>query len=133
MQSAMPNPHELLHETRFRTHWRLLLASLVLVVAWFAFAPADGRDTGLEGMDKIEHLLAFGALGLTALCALPAGAWAGAASAAALLGYGGFIELVQRHIPGRTASWADLAADAVGVALGLWLAAALRRAWPPKR
>ena len=31
-----------------------------------------------------------------------------------LLGYGGFIELVQTQVPGRTASWADLAADALG-------------------
>ncbi len=126
----MPSLQELLHETRFRTHWRVLLAALAMVVAGFAFAPGRGPEMAFEGADKVHHILAFGALGVAALCALPAGAWAGAASAATLLGYGGFIELVQTHIPGRSASWADWAADAVGVAIGLLLAAALRRVWP---
>ncbi len=128
----MPSLHALLHQPRWRIHWRLLLAALVLVVACFAFVPRDGSEPGLDGVDKLEHLLAFGTLGASAMCALPAGLRAALAAATALLAYGGFIELVQTHIPGRTASWADLLADAAGVAIGVALVAVLRRRWPAR-
>jgi len=128
----MPRPHQLLHDSRYRAHWRALLLVLVIAVAWFAFQPDGGNSLDFEDADKLDHLLAFGSLGLVAMCALPAARRAAPAAALALLAYGGFIELVQAQIPGRTASWADLAADAVGIVLGLTLAAALRRRWPPR-
>jgi VanZ family protein len=41
--------------------------------------------------------------------------------------FGVFIEVVQAQIPGRTGEWPDLLADALGIAAGLALAAALTR------
>ena len=39
----------------------------------------------------------------------------------ALLAYGAAIELLQLQVPNRSAEWADLGADAIGIGLGaLW-------------
>jgi VanZ family protein len=43
------------------------------------------------------------------------------------IAYGAFIEIVQTQIPSREGDWADLAADMVGVALGLAFVTAVRR------
>ncbi len=99
--------------------WRGLLLVLLAVVSWFAFARVNFNDGGLP-LDKVRHLAAFGALAWVAVQGFPrSAAWR---VAAALLAYGVFIELVQSQIPGRFASAADVAADAVGIALGLVLA-----------
>jgi VanZ family protein len=45
----------------------------------------------------------------------------------ALLAYGGLIEVLQSFTPNRVGEWPDLLADSVGVALGLLLAAGLRK------
>jgi VanZ family protein len=47
--------------------------------------------------------------------------------ATGLLAYGALIEVAQMFVPGRTASLADVVADAVGIALGLVLARVWRR------
>ncbi len=128
----MPDPSELLHAPHLRRAWRVLLLLTMAVVSWFAFMPDSGGDT-YAGADKVNHLLAFGTLGLlAALCAAP-GARAALLAAVALLAYGGFIEGVQSLLPSRHAEWTDLVADATGIVLGLLAAAALRRAWPAGR
>jgi VanZ family protein len=119
----------LVHDPRLRPAWRGLLVVLLVVVSWLAFGPAPPQPD-FEGGDKIEHLLAFLALAVTAAhCGTPGWRNTGA-TALGLLLYGGFIELVQTRLPHRTGDWADLAADAVGMVAGLLLAAALRRTTP---
>ena len=107
----------LLHPRR-RPAWRGLLAVLVLVVAWFAFTPSTATEL-FDQADKVKHVLAFGCLAGAAALGWPAGLSTGLRIACALLLYGAFIEVVQSFIPGRDASWLDLAADAVGIATGL--------------
>jgi VanZ family protein len=97
--------------------WRVLLLVLLAVVSWFAFMPVQFRDGALP-LDKARHLMAFAVLAWVAMQAFAATRRV----ALALLAYGVFIELVQSQIPGRMASGADLAADAVGIGLGLLLA-----------
>ena len=121
-------PSELLHATRHRPRWRVALLAAALGVAWLAFVPEPG-PIGVALHDKLNHLLAFGTLALLAALSLPAAARRAPLASGVLL-YGGFIEIVQSQLPGRSAEWADLAADAAGTVLGLLLAAALRRAWP---
>lgn len=106
---------------------QLALAVLASAVCWLAFNP-DPPPAAEPGWDKANHVLAFVALGLTAELAfwpLPARRWR---NAAGLLIFGGWIELVQTRIPGRAGEWPDLLADAVGITLGLLLAA-LAMAW----
>jgi VanZ family protein len=125
----LPPPTALLHDPRFRRRWRALLLLLTAITSWFAFMPSPAGP-GLPQADKVNHLLAFGALAGTA-----AFAWAPSwrttmRTAAGLLLYGGFIEVVQSTLPTRQASWADLLADAAGIAAGLMVAQWLRRRWP---
>ncbi len=126
----MPPFNALLHAHRFHRHWRWLLLVLAGITAYFAFTPGGVPGPDFDGADKIHHLLAFGSMAVAgALSVSQGGRWA-AQVAAALLAYGGFIELVQSQLPTRTASWADLLADAFGIAGGLVLTALLRRSWP---
>lgn len=108
--------------------WRIVLALLVAVVAWFAFSKA-GKADFVPHLDKVQHLLAFGSMACAAALGWPAGRRAALGVLVGLLGYGAFIELVQSQLPYRMASWADLGADAVGISCGLALITALRKRW----
>ena len=116
---------DLLH-SRFRRGWRLLLALLLGAVAWFAFLPGSPFD-GIPNTDKLQHALAFATLALVASLAWHPGPRTETRVAIGLLLYGLMIEGVQMHLPSRTASAADVLADAVGIALGLLLARQMRR------
>lgn len=117
----------LVHDARWQPAWRAVLLVLMCVAAWFAFIPATPTPQP-TGLDKVEHLLAFASLGMTAAFTASPGLRRTAQSAAGLLLYGGFIELVQTQLPTRSADWADMLADGVGIAAGLALAALLRSA-----
>lgn len=112
--------HILLKPSR-RRHWRLTLAVLLGVVSWLAFKPTVALP-GLGFEDKLDHFLAFASLALVACLGWSPGRFLFPSVAAAMLSYGLFVELVQSQLPTRSASMADLAADAVGIAAGLWLA-----------
>lgn len=102
--------------------WRMLLALLAALVATLALTPTPPEHISL-GWDKLNHAAAFAAL---AVCAVLG--WPDAPTARqvvvllALLAFGGTIELLQRHVPGRSAEWADLLADAIGIVVGALLA-----------
>ena len=113
------------HDARWQRTWLALLLALMCVTAWFAFTPTTPTAQPI-GVDKVQHLLAFAALGVAAAMTLPAGLRQAARATIGLVLYGGFIELVQTQLPTRHGDWADLLADAVGVAVGLALAALLR-------
>ena len=71
------------------------------------------------GWDKTNHLLGFAVLGLLGCRSYPGRT---AAVLLALLAYGALIEVLQSLTPYRLAEWADLAADALGLAIGALLA-----------
>lgn len=78
--------------------------------------------------DKLAHLLTFAVVGMAAGLAGGMRGWRMALCclAGALL-VGGMDELHQAFLPGRSASWADLAADAAGGLLGAAVLAAADR------
>jgi len=78
--------------------------------------------------DKLAHLLTFAVIGGAAGLAGGMRGWRMAVCclAGALL-IGGMDELHQTFLPGRSASWADLAADAAGGLLGAAVLALLHR------
>ncbi len=95
--------------------------------------PRPPASLDVIGWDKANHALAFAALALTALLGRQGRSTAGAAAwLLALVAWGGVLELLQSQLPPRQGDWADLLANAVGVALGALLArglgARLRRA-----
>jgi VanZ family protein len=109
--------------------WRLVLTLLMAVVAWLAFSKTSHAGH-IPHLDKLQHLLAFGSMACAAALGWPAGLRPALGVLLGLLVYGAFIELVQSQLPYRMASWADLGADAIGIACGLLLIAALRKRWP---
>jgi VanZ family protein len=98
----------------------------VVAVLWLALTPRP-PDTLDIGWDKLNHVLAFGALAFAGRFALAPARRAALWDGAALAGLGVAIELLQQLVPARSAQWQDLLADALGIAAGL-LAAALASA-----
>lgn len=113
-----------------RRRWRALLIFGLGLAAVLAFGPPTTAAGDTAG-DKWQHVAAFTALALAAGRTLPAGWSATGGAATGLLVYGVFIEAVQSQLPLRSASFADVLADAAGIAIGLALAAALPRRTAP--
>ena len=110
---------------------RAAFVLVVLVSLGVLFAPADDVPAALPGVDKLVHLLLFGALALT-------GRWAAIRTpvlAVGLAAYGAVSEVLQALTPlARSGSVADLLADVAGIAVGLvcWqVGSALRRGAAP--
>jgi len=102
----------------------LLWAACAAFVVWQSLTPQPALPSFFLA-DKIAHLCAYFGLAL-----LP---WAGfrkegAAFYASLsmLALGALLELCQMAVPERSGSFADMAANALGVALGLWVGRTLR-------
>ena len=115
----------------FQRTLRILAAlTLALSAAVLYVGGAQPVAVGLfpAPWDKLAHLLTFAVVGLAAGLAGGMRGWRMALCciAGALL-VGGMDEVHQMFLPGRTASWADLAADAAGGLLGAAVLAALHR------
>jgi len=114
---------------RLRWHLRWLTAGWVMLVlvVMLSLAPGLDRRTPVAHLDKLEHALAY----------LVLMAWFGGLSRAslhrwialALLALGLAIEALQGASGWRSAEPLDLAAGAVGIALGWWLACAPVPRW----
>jgi VanZ family protein len=118
------------HATRA---WKVLLAVLIVLVSWLALTPRPPPEIDF-GWDKLNHILAFTALGFSACLGCTGERRACLRWAAALLAFGGLIEILQLFVPGRSSEWGDLLGDALGIACGGLLAfAVLRAAVVPRR
>lgn len=93
-------------------------------ILYLSLAPSEGLPD-VDLWDKAQHALAWSALAVLGLALWPRRPWAAAGAALAL---GLAVELLQAAMGfGRMGDPADLAADAVGVAAALALAALFRR------
>lgn len=102
-----------------RALFPLLLALITLLALW-----PQTEILPSTGWDKANHALAF-----ATLMAIWSAGWPRARlvfGLAGLLAHGGLIELLQTQLPPRSGEWADLAADAVGLAIGALVARRLR-------
>lgn len=100
--------------------WRFLTAAAALLILWKSLEPYYGLP-GSPYTDKIEHFLAY--LGLSGLALLSRLPLRESRLLATILGFSAAIEILQGLMNmGRTPSWADLAANLLGilVAWGLW-------------
>lgn len=107
----------------FQRYARWALYGGLLLGCALAFNPQADRLPTVHS-DKFQHLAAFVSLTLAAWWAHPGARWR---AVAGLLLFGVFIEVVQMFIPGRSAEWGDLVADALGIALGVLVARFSRR------
>jgi VanZ family protein len=101
-------------ESRQVLVWRVFLISCLAVIALLAWMPGNQLPFSTAS-DKLNHLLAFAALGFLAWRAYPTQR---VPALIALVAFGVLIELVQWRLPTRSAEFADLAADVIGLALG---------------
>lgn len=105
-----------------RLRW-VLGGLLLLSIAALSLLPIRGPDLGLPQGDKWHHAFAYLVLTLY-FGQLVAQGWRPRfVLVLGLLGYGIAIELAQSFTPTRQAELADLAANALGIALGLVLLA----------
>ncbi len=94
--------------------WRAGFGLCALAVLALALLPPS-IDVPSTGWDKINHVLAFSVLTLLGARAYPRHI---KTVLTGLLAYGGLIECLQSLTPYRSAEWADLLADAVGLLVG---------------
>ncbi|GJG98869.1 VanZ family protein [Cupriavidus pauculus] len=106
------------------SNFRLLFAACALGVLVLSLLPPDAPEVS-TGWDKSNHLLAFGVLAVLGVRAWPGRAWH---VVVGLIAYGGMIEFLQSLTTYRDASWLDLLADGVGIAIGLALSYRVIRA-----
>lgn len=108
---------------RWRLPARFVFALLAAGVGVLGLLP-NPDAVPLSGWDKLDHAGGFAALMAIALPARLGRTWR---VALALVAYGGAIELLQMQVPGRSAEWGDLLADAIGVGLGWAVGSAVLR------
>lgn len=109
--------------------------TLLLRALWFCLFGATlfgslstsvGPPALFPHADKLFHFGAWGALSALAFLVF-AGRYNRLAIPSALLVISAAIEVIQTFIPGRSGSYEDLAANALGIALGSLVGLALRR------
>ncbi|MFO7736987.1 MAG: VanZ family protein [Desulfatiglandaceae bacterium] len=108
--------------------YRILAVGWMAAIYLLSSMPDLSGPALLKGQDKLFHVLFFALLGGFFICSFKPSKkrvpftrvlWV----TLLVAGYGVFDELHQMHVPGRDASIADLAADAIGgflAALILW-------------
>jgi VanZ family protein len=118
---------DLLLGPRARRHWMALFVALSAATLVVALLPAE-RAPDSTGWDKLDHALAFGALGVVGVFALRWMRRGVVLLVPLLAALGAAIELLQAFVPSRRADAADFVADVVGAVLGTLLAWLVARA-----
>ncbi len=106
---------------RLHRLWWVLGGLLLLSIAALSLLPIRGPDLGLPQGDKWHHAFAYLVLTLYFGQLVATGWRTRFVLVLGLLGYGIAIELAQSFTPARQAELADLAANALGIAIGLVL------------
>ncbi|MFE8070523.1 VanZ family protein [Marinobacteraceae bacterium S3BR75-40.1] len=102
--------------TRLIALWRVLFYGCAAFILYLATTPLD-YPIPSSSWDKLNHAMAFAVL--AGLLSLAHRALGPLRQGLALLGYGLLIEIWQAFLPLRECDLADLAADGVGLAVGL--------------
>jgi VanZ family protein len=109
-----------LPELRYRRLWVAVGVFLMIAIAYVCLMPGPALPS-VAMSDKLQHLLGFGALAFWfgSIVVRRELLWVGVG----VVAFGGLIELAQGAMGmGRQGDWRDLAADALGVVIGLALA-----------
>ena len=124
MERSNYMPHAQPGQSRFVwTAWLVSTVAIFVVIGVLTLTPTPHMPRGNLHWDKLAHLLAF-----MVLVFPTAALWPRVTALVGVLavGYGAAIEVIQPYA-GRSAEFADLLADGIGVGLGLILGASLRR------
>ena len=105
---------------RARRLWMVLCVACVLILLVGGLLPGGGRDAikswlSLGDLESPAHFVLSGLIVVLAMLAVGWRWWI----PVLVLTVGGFIEVLQYWVPGRSASWSDFAIDGAGVLAGL--------------
>ncbi len=96
------------------------------MVTYLSLTPRIDFPYDFDNADKVYHMLAY-----LWLAALPFFAFlspkAALAATLGMIPLGAGLEIAQYYVPGRSFSLADMAANCLGVILGIWLARYAKR------
>jgi len=106
---------------RARRLWLAVFVALCAITLAVALLPATRAPDG-TGWDKLDHLLAFAALGTVGVLALGPTLRSAALVLAVLVVLGAGIEWLQSFVPSRQADLGDFVADMLGAVAGTLLA-----------
>lgn len=113
---------------RYALLWVLAGAGLFLTVVYLCLRAPGEEDAWFPGFDKWAHASAFFALGVWSLALVERRAYARVMAVMLAVGLG--IEVAQGLMGlGRHAEWADVAADALGVALAFGVSMSRSESW----
>lgn len=105
---------------RLRALWWSLGIALLALITALSLLPLRGPQIDLPNSDKLNHAFAYIVLMLYFGQLVGTGLRQRVWVVAALISYGAAIECLQSVLPPRSAEWADLVADMVGIGIG-WL------------
>jgi VanZ family protein len=108
-----------------RRFWPLVTLALLAAITALSLSPLPELPSGAQN-DKLNHFIAYASLALPVALARPR-FWLAMIAGLAL--WSGLIEIVQPRV-NRYGEWADFVANAMGLGLGVVLAAGLRRLAP---
>lgn len=106
---------------RFEAHYRWIGRGLILLILALSLLRTGPAGLPMPHGDKWGHLIAYAALGFW-YASFVRDRFGRLWRAVAFVALGGLIEIAQSFTSHRSAEWADLVADALGVALGMGLA-----------
>ncbi len=101
---------------QYSLFWRLIFIITLLGSYILSILPGEVVAPLFSWSDKLNHTGAFMVLGLLLRMGWRIDYWQ---AMILLIAYGGFIEISQLFAVHRSAEWADLGADAIGIFLGL--------------
>ena len=103
-----------------------LWVSSVVMVIYLSLSPRLEIPYDFSNADKIAHFLAYLWLATLSFFAFPTPKSA-LTGALCMVPLGVCLEFLQVYVPGRSFSVADMAANGLGVMLGIWLARSAKR------
>jgi VanZ family protein len=119
----MGSPVVLNMDLLIRRTWYITIAAVVVLSVLPQYEHAENLVN-----DKVEHLLAYSALGFLPALILQS-RWALGIAAVAMIAMGLVLENLQRLVPGRAFEAGDILANTAGVLLGAVVGLAIRRLW----
>ena len=106
----------------------LLWGISICVVIYYSLSPSVEFPIDFWNADKLYHCAAYGWLAVLPMIGLATRRLAISAALSMII-LGVLLEIGQYFIPTRTCSLLDIAANSIGVALGIFLGNYLRKKW----
>ena len=126
MRRSRRRPHYRYRYRRYQWLWRTLFVLALVGSYTLSMLPGEMVAPLFSWSDKLNHAGAFLVLGFLLRMGWRIDYWR---ALVLLVAFGGFIEISQLFAIHRSAEWADVSADTLGVFFGLKLYKYVRSLW----